>query len=48
LRGVAGVRSAVVRYATKDAEIAYDPSIISQAALIARIDGTGFKAELVK
>jgi mercuric ion transport protein len=48
LQRVAGVRFAAVRYATKEAEIAYDPSIVSQAALIARIDGTGFKAELIK
>ena len=45
LKRVPGVRSAVVRYAEKDAEIVFDPATISAPALIAKIDATGFKAE---
>jgi len=48
LQRVAGVRSAAVRYATKEAEITYDAAVVSQATLIAHIDGTGFKAEPLK
>jgi mercuric ion transport protein len=48
LRAVPGVRTAAVRYATKEAEIAYDPAVVLPVALIARIDATGFKAEAVK
>lgn len=45
LKRVPGVRSAVVRYANKEAEVVFDPATISASALIAKIDATGFKAE---
>ncbi len=45
LKRVPGVRSAVVRYADKEAEVVFDPATISASALIAKIDATGFKAE---
>jgi copper chaperone CopZ len=45
LQRVPGIRTAVVRYATKEAEVVYDPAVISAAAVIAKIDATGFKAE---
>jgi copper chaperone CopZ len=45
LQRVPGIRTAVVRYATKEAEIVYDPAVISAATVIAKIDATGFKAE---
>lgn len=45
LKRVAGVKSAVVRYEKKDAEIIFDPAKISAEAIIAKIDATGFKAE---
>ncbi len=45
LKRVPGVRSAVVRYAEKEAEVVFDPATISASALIAKIDATGFKAE---
>lgn len=45
LRRMPGVRSAVVRYATKEAEVTYDPAVVTGKALVARIDATGFKAE---
>ncbi len=45
LKLVPGVRSATVRYASKEAEVVYDPISISRQAVIARIDATGFKAE---
>lgn len=45
LKRVPGVRSAVVLYAEKEAEVVFDPATISASALIAKIDATGFKAE---
>ena len=45
LKRVPGVRSAVVRYASKEAEGVFDPATISASALITKIDATGFKAE---
>lgn len=48
LRRVEGVRSASVSYESKQAEIVYDPAVATPAALIARIDATGFRAEAVK
>lgn len=45
LERVSGIRSAVVHYATKEAEVYYDPKVISATAVIAKIDATGFKAE---
>lgn len=45
LQRVPGIRTAVVRYATKEAEVVYDPAVISAMAVIAKIDATGFKAE---
>jgi mercuric ion transport protein len=45
LKRVPGVRSAVVRYANKEAEVVFDPATTSASALIAKIDATGFKAE---
>lgn len=45
LKRVGGVRSAVVRYEKKEAEVVFDPVTISVSALIAKIDATGFKAE---
>lgn len=45
LKRVPGVRAATVRYASKEAEVVYDPASISRQAVIARIDATGFKAE---
>ncbi len=45
LKRIPGVRSATVRYASKEAEVVYDPASISRQAVIGRIDATGFKAE---
>lgn len=45
LKQVPGVKSAVVHYAKKDAEIVFDPAQVSAASIIAKIDATGFKAE---
>lgn len=47
LQRVPGIRSAAVRYTTKEAEIVYDPTVISATTVIAKIDATGFKAEPV-
>lgn len=48
LCNVPGVTSASVHYATKLADVSYDPARISPPALIARIDATGFKAEPIR
>lgn len=45
LKRVPGIRTAVVRYETKEAEVVYDPATISATAVMAKIDATGFKAE---
>lgn len=45
LQRVPGIRTAAVHYATKEAEIVYDPTVISATAVITKIDATGFKAE---
>ena len=48
LQRVPGIRTAVVSYATKEAEVVYDPAVISATAVMAKIDATGFKAEQIK
>lgn len=48
LQRVPGIHTAVVSYATKEAEVVYDPAVISATAVMAKIDATGFKAEQIK
>jgi mercuric ion transport protein len=41
----AGVRSVAVKFATKQAEVQYDPAQISSDQILSKITETGFKAE---
>jgi copper chaperone CopZ len=41
----AGVRSVAVTFATKQAEVQYDPAQISSDQILSKINETGFKAE---
>lgn len=43
-----GVTHAVVDYGTKEAAIAFDPKATTAARILATIDQTGFKAELIR